>query len=78
MFRTLVAKEILETIRKRFLPNKIVLFKHPGDKGKQLVALSSFVEALTPLDNKPTVYVCEQYSCKTPITDIKKLEKALQ
>ncbi len=71
-------QEILETIQKRFLPNKIILLKHPGVPGKRLAVLSPFVEALTPLDNKPTVYVCEQYACKIPITDIKELEKVLQ
>ena len=73
-----VTQEMLETIQKRFMPNKIMLLKHPGERGKRLVALSSFAEALTPLDNKPTVYVCEQYACKTPVTDIKELEKVLQ
>ena len=72
------SQEILETIQKRFLPNKIILLKHPGVPGKRLVALSPFVETLSPLDNRPTVYVCEQYACKTPITDIKELEKVLQ
>ncbi|MBW1829716.1 MAG: thioredoxin domain-containing protein, partial [Deltaproteobacteria bacterium] len=71
-------QEILETIQKRFLPNKIILLKQTGAPGKRLVALSPFVEALTPLDNNPTVYVCEQYTCKTPITDIKELEKVIQ
>jgi len=29
------------------------------------------------INNKTTIYVCENYNCKTPITDINKLKNIL-
>ena len=28
-------------------------------------------------DGKPTIYICENYACKTPVTDVRLLREAL-
>jgi uncharacterized protein len=68
---------MVKAVRKRFLPNKVVLLYPQGSEGQKLVALSPFVGNMVPTDKKPTAFVCEQYACKTPITDAEQLENLL-
>jgi uncharacterized protein YyaL (SSP411 family) len=68
---------MVKAVRKRFLPNKIVLLYPDGPDGQRLVEISPFVENMTPIEKKATAYVCQQYACKTPITDATQLEKIL-
>ena len=71
-------QEIITSIHKWFFPNKVVLLKHQGIMGDRLSALSPFVAAMSPVDGNPTIYVCEHYACKSPITDIRELEKVFK
>ena len=45
--------------------------------GERLASLSPFVEAMSSINNQPTVYVCENYTCKTPIKDLAALKAIL-
>ncbi len=49
-------KKMLTTARKEFVPNKILLL---NPKGKHFLKI----------DGKATAYVCQNYSCKRPVTD---------
>ncbi|MBW1852678.1 MAG: thioredoxin domain-containing protein, partial [Deltaproteobacteria bacterium] len=75
---TEATQSMVRTIQNKFLPNKVVLLKHQGAEGQRLANLSPFVEAMGPVNRKPTVYICEQYTCKSPISDISELEKVLK
>ena len=68
---------MLGAVRRNFLPNKVLLLRQEGAKGKKLAALSPFVEFMHPVDHQPAVYLCEQYICKKPITKVSDLESAL-
>jgi len=66
-------------IYSRFLPNKVVAL-HPSEpKTKAAIeALAPFIKNQLPLRNKPTVYVCENYNCKFPTTQLSELENLLR
>jgi uncharacterized protein YyaL (SSP411 family) len=64
----------LNIFQKKFLPNKVVLMRPDGTEGKRLATLSPFVEPMHSVDNQPTVYLCEQYSCKKPINKVSELK----
>jgi uncharacterized protein YyaL (SSP411 family) len=68
---------MVNAVRRKFLPNKVLLLRPEGSAGKTLVSLSPFVEAMRPVNEQPTVYVCEQYACKTPLNSVRQLESAL-
>ncbi|MBW2319084.1 MAG: thioredoxin domain-containing protein [Deltaproteobacteria bacterium] len=68
---------MIKAVRGRFLPNKVLLLRGSGSEGEKLTALSPFVQPMAPVDNKPTAYVCEKFSCKTPTTEVEKLEAML-
>ena len=68
---------MIRAVRRRFLPNKILLLRPDGAEGEKLAALSPFVEPMHSVDHQPAVYLCEQYSCRKPITRVSDLESAL-
>ena len=44
----------------------------------KLGCISEFIKRLERKDGKPTVYICENFTCKQPITDIKDLTPILK
>ena len=69
--------KMIRSVRNKFIPNKVFLLRHYGDEGRSLVSLAPFVEAMNPVNGQPTVYICEQYACKRPVTELDELEKVL-
>ncbi len=67
------ADAMLRTVREKFLPNKIVA--HTDDR---LVKLMPYTKEMKPMDGKATAYVCVNYACKLPTTDIEQLRKSLE
>ena len=72
------SREMIAFAQQAFLPNKVLLFRAEGDAGRKLSTLSPFVEGMRPLNRKLTVYLCEKYTCKAPITDLAGLRAALK
>lgn len=70
-------QSMINIIHRGFLPNKVLLLRPQGSERKRLASLSPFVEAMGPMNNQPTVYVCEEYACKRPITDLHALKAIL-
>ena len=70
-------RAMIRAVRRRFLPNKVMLLRQDGAEGKRLAGLSPFVEPMHSVDHQPAVYLCEQYSCKKPITKVSDLESVL-
>ncbi|MBK5233926.1 MAG: thioredoxin domain-containing protein [Thermoleophilia bacterium] len=66
-----VAGQLLEPFRARYRPNFVVAL---GPEGSSVPPL---LESRTALDGKPAAYVCENFTCRTPVTDPKTLRKEL-
>ena len=64
---------ILREIHGRFLPNKIVAMLDPYDAQPSADASLPLTAGKTQIDGKATVYVCENYACQTPTTEIGEL-----
>jgi uncharacterized protein YyaL (SSP411 family) len=71
-------RDMIAFVQQLFLPNKVLLLRPEGDAGEKLSTLSPFVEGLRPLNKRTTVYLCENYTCKTPLTDLAGLKAALK
>jgi uncharacterized protein YyaL (SSP411 family) len=64
-------QEMISLIHQSFLPNKVLLLRPEGEKEAQKAfQLSPFLEPLTPINNRPTVFLCSQYACRSPITEL--------
>ena len=64
---------ILREIHSRFLPNKIVALLDPSDGQPSADAPMPLTVGKTQIDGRATVYVCENYACQTPTTEIGEL-----
>ena len=69
---------MLKALRKNYSPNKVVLFRPNDEEKPAIVALAEFTEFQKSIDGKATAYVCQNYACKAPTTDIKEMLKSLQ
>ncbi len=65
-------EECLQLIRETFIPNKVVAVKN-NPQSKLLI----FSEK-NAIDEKTTVYLCENQTCQAPITDIAKLRDLIK
>jgi len=70
------SEKVLNFIREKFIPNKVILFKE--EEGQALADIAKFTIDQKPLNGKTTVYVCENFNCKMPVTELKELEKLLK
>ena len=71
-------KEILRMIQQRFDPNKVVLLKDiNAERGDALSAIAPYVTNHTSLGGKPTVYICRNFACELPRTDLAEIKAAL-
>jgi uncharacterized protein YyaL (SSP411 family) len=57
---------MLAAIRRRFLPGAVV------------ERASESTVAMPALDDKPTVYVCSNFACNLPVTDVNQLDELLE
>ena len=72
------SRSMAAEIQHRFLPNKVLLFRALGEAGRSLTSLCPFVEGMQATGQKATVYLCEGYACKTPLTDLTALTSSLR
>ena len=72
------SRAMTAAIQQKFQPNKVLLFRAEDDTGKKLAELCPFVEGMKSMDRKATAYLCQGYSCKTPLTDLAALLGALK
>jgi len=68
-------KNMLHAIRTRFVPNKVMLLKEVDQK--DLENLPGFTKDMKTIDNKTTVYICRNFVCNKPITEIEEVLEIL-
>lgn len=66
--------DFLFALNEKYDPNKILLVKNEGE---DLSVPSPLLEGRTAIGGKPTVYICKNYTCAAPITDLASLRKEL-
>jgi uncharacterized protein YyaL (SSP411 family) len=65
---------MVEEIRKHYIPSKIVLLKTAAN---DLQKIAPYISGQNPVNGKTAVYLCKNFSCKSPIIDYKKIGEAL-
>jgi uncharacterized protein YyaL (SSP411 family) len=70
-------KAMVQALRTRFLPNKVVLLNPTDRESTGIVKLAEFTKNQSSIGGKATAYVCLNYSCKSPTTDINKMLELL-
>jgi len=54
---------LLAEVRRRYLPHTVLALKRPGEE-----SLLPLLEGRTLVDGQPAAYVCENYTCRLPVT----------
>lgn len=62
-------KRLVQALRARFIPNKVVLLKPIDEKAFEISRLAPYTKAYTAVEGRTTAYVCSNYSCQLPTTD---------
>jgi uncharacterized protein YyaL (SSP411 family) len=71
------AKALLAEVHRHFLPNKILLLADGADGQEYFGKRNEAIRAMSMVDGKPAVYVCENFTCKAPVTETTDLGKLL-
>jgi len=66
-------KEMLKAIRTQFIPNKVVILRPTEQESPDIDRLAEFTKSQASIDGRATAYVCLNYNCKFPTTDITKM-----
>ena len=61
-------KALLAEVHRHFLPNKILLLADGADGQKYLGEKNEALRSMSVLNGKPAAYVCENFTCKAPVT----------
>jgi uncharacterized protein YyaL (SSP411 family) len=70
-------KALLAEAHRLFLPNKILLLADGAEGQKYLGEKNEAIRAMSMVDGKSAAYVCENFTCKAPVTDPAELRKLL-
>ncbi len=71
-------KALLSEVHRHFLPKTILLLADGGEGQKYLGEKNEAIRAMSPVDGKPAAYVCQNFTCKAPVTDPKQLAELLK
>ena len=70
-------KEMFAVLNKNYFPNAVILFKPAGEESPQIEKYANFVEFMYAINNKATAYVCTNFKCNFPTTDLAEMIKSL-
>ncbi|HOD35926.1 MAG TPA: thioredoxin domain-containing protein [Syntrophales bacterium] len=71
-------QEMIRSLRKPFLPNKVVLLRPVGGHPSEIEKIASFTVPMKSRDGRATAYVCSGFSCQNPTADIAEMLKTLR
>jgi uncharacterized protein YyaL (SSP411 family) len=63
-------RALLRLVHDRFIPNRILLVADGGSGQAQLMSLVPFLKGMDRRDGRATIYVCENYTCRLPTSDL--------
>ncbi len=70
-------KDMLKALRTQFLPNKIVILNPTEQESPDIFRIAEFTKYQSSINGKATAYVCLNYSCQLPTTDVNKMLELL-
>ncbi|MBI5597175.1 MAG: thioredoxin domain-containing protein [Elusimicrobia bacterium] len=71
------AREMLRLVHARLRPPLSLLAVEPGPMRERLVKLNPLVRGMGPVKGKPTAYVCVNFSCELPTSDLETVRRLL-
>lgn len=69
-------EKMLNSVKEKFIPNKILIFKEEGRE--DISEIAGFTRGHQMKNGKATAYICENYNCKMPVTDLSGIDELLK
>src|SRR5216110_1040674 len=66
-------KALVKEVHRHFLPNTVLFLVDGAEAQRYLDDKNEAILAMSPIDGKPAAYVCENFTCRAPVTDPKQL-----
>jgi len=71
-------RAMLGALRSRFIPSKVVLLRPEEGEGSQgITQIAQFTKPLTSIGGRATAYICRDYRCELPTTEVDKMLEML-
>jgi uncharacterized protein YyaL (SSP411 family) len=68
---------LLSEVNRHFSPNKVLILADGATGQKFFAEKNEAIGAMSMVDGKPAAYVCENFTCKAPVTEIEALNALL-
>ena len=65
-------KNVLRELQSQYVPQRIMIFKDTNKRRDPLSKIASWTENHSMKNKKPTIYICEDFACRLPTTDLDK------
>ena len=63
-------KKAIKKIKSEYVPSKVIIFKDTDDELNKLSPLAKWTVTQETIDEKTTYYICQDFACKVPTTDL--------
>ncbi|KAB2951928.1 thioredoxin domain-containing protein [Heliorestis acidaminivorans] len=71
-------RESLKSLEQQFLPETVFLYRFAGAEYKGLEDVAPFVRDMKPLNHNLTFYVCRDFACQQPTTNMEEVKEFLE
>ncbi|OPY57917.1 MAG: Glycosyl hydrolase family 76 [Pelotomaculum sp. PtaU1.Bin035] len=61
-----------------FAPDTVFLYRLRGDEFKKLDSMAPFVQGMVSKEGKTTFYICRNFACRQPTTELAEVQELLQ
>ena len=68
---------MFKELRSWYLPRQVVVFRPPGED-PPVTKIIPFIKEQRSIDGKATAYVCENFACQAPTTDVVQMKEFLK
>jgi uncharacterized protein YyaL (SSP411 family) len=70
--------ELIRTVHSQFDPQRIILLLDSDETRRALSAGIPSIAAMTRLGGRAAAYVCRDYTCQLPVSEVARLAELLQ
>jgi uncharacterized protein YyaL (SSP411 family) len=71
-------QKLANHIRRQFLPNAALLHADGGEAQLWLAKHNEAIAGMKTVEGKPTVYVCQNFTCQAPVTTLEEVDRLLK
>ncbi|MBD3218559.1 MAG: DUF255 domain-containing protein [candidate division Zixibacteria bacterium] len=70
--------EMLTAVRQKFIPNKVIVFRPGMEDSPRIAKYAEYTKEQKSIGEKATAYVCRNFTCSLPTSDVKAMLETLE